>query len=136
MDQFRLEEWDSALQLASQCLAGYEQNLVPAHPFVEVCRLNHALVTYGVGRVDEAVAEAIRAVDGLVSRLGDVHPWALAARLDLAGMTDEPSNVILELCQEFLGPLHPYTEAAAAIVRHPPGPVEPSVLIDIDVPEV
>lgn len=109
-----------AVELATQCLAGYHRD-GPDHPFTALCRLNLAIYLRGNGLLDEAGRQAEAAYRMLADRLGPVHPWALnatvvrasllAGRGELAAAIElaEPADAT---CRDLLGTRHPYTRAS------------------------
>jgi len=135
------------LELAETVLDGYLSNahLVEEHPFVALSRIGVGLARCAAGLDGSSeTAEAARLLSG---KLGDAHPWTLAAAVDHARVVGARGDVAraTELaraardgCVEFLGPNHPYTVTAAHNVRLAVDPdvgTEPWREIDVDVPE-
>lgn len=113
-------ETDKAVRLAEDSLARYERDLVDDHPFVHLCRSVRAVLIRHV-EVTEAAKEGRVAADGLASRLGESHPWTLAARINQAGnlavlgrlgTAEKLLGEVLDEGRNLLGPDHPHLLAA------------------------
>lgn len=142
-----------AVELAEDAAERFRTNARFAgdHPFVALYDLSVGLAKCAAGQ--GGVKETTAALDLLTDRLGDVHPWTLAAGVDhgrvlaAAGQLEQAATVLREAhesCVEFLGGAHPHTRIAAVnldIVRRPPAdPADPAEVqwreIDVDVPEI
>ncbi|GAA1351029.1 FxSxx-COOH system tetratricopeptide repeat protein [Saccharothrix algeriensis] len=117
-----------AVELARTALTGFERlaGIRADHPFTALCRLGLGLALRAAGDRAGAVEEVSAAARALRSRLGDTHPWTLAAAVDearvraAAGEVDQAAVLIAEAhadCVEFLGPDHPHTAVAAHDLR-------------------
>ncbi|MET9225510.1 FxSxx-COOH system tetratricopeptide repeat protein [Lentzea sp. NPDC003310] len=123
-NHFAVGEFDVAVDQARDCLNGYWKHIGPFHAFALMCQLDLAIFEHWLGRAPEtALLQVKEARSGLVTRLGDVHPWALAGRLAHAVVlartsdTDLGSQLLEEVhedCVEYLGTTHPTTKTAAA----------------------
>ncbi|SFQ99785.1 Tetratricopeptide repeat-containing protein [Lentzea waywayandensis] len=123
-DHFAVGEFDVAVDQARECLNGYWQRSGPFHAFSLMCQLDHAIFQHWLGNAPEVALLSVKeARGGLVTRLGDVHPWALAGRLAHAVVLGRTSDTDLgrhllgevhDDCVEYLGVAHPTTRTAAA----------------------
>jgi hypothetical protein len=142
-DHFAVGEFDVAVEQARDCLSGYRSRPGPYHAFTLMCQLDHAIFLHWLGRnPEEALRSVKEARDGLMTRLGDVHPWALAGRLAHAVVLGRTSDADLGLrlieevhedCVEFLGLTHPTTQTVAANL---PLPANEWQCVVLDVPEM
>jgi tetratricopeptide (TPR) repeat protein len=135
-----------AVELAGSALDGFLRHvgLPEHHPFVALCRLGLGLALRAAGDPDGAVGQVGAAVATLRDRLGDTHPWTLAAAVDearvllSAGQVDRAAELIAEAhadCLEFLGPDHPHTAVAAHNLRLAAQPADRDWReCDLDVP--
>jgi tetratricopeptide (TPR) repeat protein len=138
-----------AVELAESVLAGYRNKarLAEQHPFVALARLGLGLAKSSVGQ--DGSTETAAALALLRGRLGETHPWALAAAVDHARVlatrarTDEAARLLVEAhdhCLELLGRAHPHTVVAGHNLKivegRPDGPDgETWREIDVDIPE-
>lgn len=142
-DHHAIGDFETATRLARECYRAYLQRSGPFHAFTLMCLLDYSIFLHSLGQSqEEALRAAKEARDGLITRLGDVHPWALAARLGHAvidGRTvdvDRGLGVLREVredCVEFLGAEHPITWRAEANLKAPPDEWKCVVL---DVPDM
>ncbi|WP_428961824.1 FxSxx-COOH system tetratricopeptide repeat protein [Micromonospora fluostatini] len=118
-------ESDKAVRLADDSLAGYERDLVAGHPFVHLSRSLRAVLRRGTDEADETVTEGGKAATGLVSALGESHPWALAGQVNQAGnlaavgrvgAAEELLRGVLDEGRHLLGVDHPYLRAARRLL--------------------
>ncbi|XVS62595.1 FxSxx-COOH system tetratricopeptide repeat protein [Actinosynnema sp. CA-299493] len=135
-----------AVELARTALNGFRQHvgLREDHPFVALCKLGFGLALRAAGDPAGAVSQVEDATRTLRSRLGDTHPWTLAAAIDearvhaAAGDADRAAELIAEAhtdCLEFLGHDHPHTAAAAHNLRLAAHPTDQDWReCDVDVP--
>ncbi|GAA1297254.1 FxSxx-COOH system tetratricopeptide repeat protein [Saccharothrix xinjiangensis] len=135
-----------AVELARTALDGFLRHvgLRENHPFVALCELGLGLALRAAGDPAGAVAHVGSAVSTLRDRLGDTHPWTLAAAVDearvllSAGEVDRAAGLIAEAhadCVEFLGPDHPHTAVAAHNLRLAAHPADQDWReCDVDVP--
>ncbi|WP_157440227.1 FxSxx-COOH system tetratricopeptide repeat protein [Actinokineospora inagensis] len=103
------------------------------HPFIGLARLGLGLTLAARGSVDEGLTEVRAAHAILLARLGEVHPWTLAATVDLAAI--DPAHSLaadaLAACEEYLDLDHPYTLVAASNAG-----TETWKVIDVDIPQI
>jgi hypothetical protein len=142
-DHHAIGDFETATRLARECYRDYHQRSGPFHAFTLMCLLDYAIFLHSLGRSqEEALRSAKEARDGLVTRLGDVHPWALAARLSHAVIDGRTADVdrgatalraVREDCVEFLGAEHPITVRAEANLKASPAEWDCVVL---DVPDM
>lgn len=135
-----------AVELARIALTGFRQHvgLRDDHPFVALCELGLGLALRGAGDFTGAVSHVEAATGTLRARLGDTHPWTLAAAVDearvvaAAGDADRAAELISEThtdCVEFLGHDHPHTAAAAHNLRLAAHPTDQDWReCDVDIP--
>lgn len=138
----------TAVELAQAALNGYLHTVRMAedHPFVALARLSLGLARCAAGQ--DGSAETHEAYQVLSGKLGDAHPWTLAAAVNHARVTSASGAVVraTELtraardgCNEFLGTRHPYTAVAAHNLRlvldHGSAANEVWREVDVDVPE-
>ncbi|CAL9394212.1 hypothetical protein SUDANB95_01313 [Actinosynnema sp. ALI-1.44] len=135
---------DLAVELARTALDGFAalEGVRERHPFLALCRLGLGLALRAAGDHPGAVANVEAAAAVLRARLGDTHPWTLAAAVDearvrmSAGETEAATALITAAhadCVEFLGPDHPHTTAAAHNLSL--GPADEDWLeCDVDIP--
>jgi Mrp family chromosome partitioning ATPase/tetratricopeptide (TPR) repeat protein len=138
-----------ALQLAEEALERYRANprFPSDHPFVALYELSVGLAKHAAGQ--GGVKETASALELLTDRLGDVHPWTLAAAVNharvqaAAGQLGPAATLLAEThssCVEYLGFAHPHTRVATlnlAVVREPAdSPDQNWREIDVDVPEI
>ncbi|WP_433262775.1 FxSxx-COOH system tetratricopeptide repeat protein [Actinosynnema sp. CS-041913] len=135
-----------AVELARTALEGFQglEGIREHHPFIALCRLGLGLALGAVGDHAGAVDGVAAAAETLRGRLGDTHPWTLAAAVDearvraAAGETDQAAVLIAEAhadCVEFLGPDHPHTAVAAHNLRVAAHPADQDWReCDVDVP--
>jgi hypothetical protein len=135
-----------AAELARTALTGFQQHvgLRDHHPFVALCKLGLGLALRGAGDFTGAVSHVAAATETLRSRLGDTHPWTLAAAVDearvlaAAGDADRAAELISEThtdCVEFLGHDHPHTAVAAHNLRLAAHPTDQDWReCDVDIP--
>lgn len=126
-DHHAIGDFETATRLARECYDAYHERQGAYHAFTLMCLLDQAIFLHSLGRSqEEALRAAKEARDGLVTRLGDVHPWSLAARLGHAvidGRTadvDRGSTALREVrdeCVEWLGATHPVTVRAEANLK-------------------
>ena len=106
------------VELARTALDGHRERvgLIDEHPFVALCRVGLGLALYAAGELGEAVNQLDAGRDTLRERLGEVHPWTLAAEVDLARVTYSGNvaavRAAYEDCARFLGATHPHTVIA------------------------
>ncbi|WP_026315955.1 FxSxx-COOH system tetratricopeptide repeat protein [Actinokineospora enzanensis] len=100
------------------------------HPFTAITRVNLAVFQHAVGLRDEAVHIGQLGHRQLCDGLDELHPWALAAAVNLAalrtGTTAEDgaaARAARDLALEFLGASHPTAAAAEHNVRQFDRPV-------------
>jgi hypothetical protein len=100
--------------------------------------------------VEQAGGHSQAALDALLGRLGEAHPWTIAALVDHAGIqaagADPAAAATAEhaysLGLEFLGRDHPYTAAAQRwtdqlrAATRPPASAAAPHWIDITIPEI
>ncbi|CCH33644.1 FxSxx-COOH system tetratricopeptide repeat protein [Actinosynnema sp. NPDC047251] len=139
-------EPELAVELARTALEGFRglDGVRDHHPFVALCRLGLGLALRAANDHAGAVANTSSAAETLRARLGDTHPWTLAAAVDearvrsAAGDVDEAARQIAEAhadCVEFLGPDHPHTAVAAHDLRLAAQPAEQDWReCDVDIP--
>ncbi|WP_394621458.1 FxSxx-COOH system tetratricopeptide repeat protein [Lentzea sp. JNUCC 0626] len=142
-DHFAVGEFDVAAETALSCLRSYWQHVGPFHAFALMCQLDHAIFEHWLGRTPERALLSVKeARSGLVTRLGDVHPWALAGRLAHAVILGRTSDAdqglrlldeVHEDCVDYLGADHPTTKMAAANRKAPANEWQCALL---DVPEM
>ncbi|MBW4721037.1 FxSxx-COOH system tetratricopeptide repeat protein [Saccharothrix obliqua] len=137
---------DLAVELARDALAGFRrlEGIRDDHPFLALCRLGLGLALRAADDHAGAVEHVSAAAEALRDRLGDTHPWTLAAAVDearvraAAGQVDLAAQLIAEAhadCVEFLGPDHPHTEVAAHNLRLAAHPADHGWLeCDVDIP--
>ncbi|MFT7838905.1 FxSxx-COOH system tetratricopeptide repeat protein [Saccharothrix sp. BKS2] len=135
-----------AVELARSALDGFRRHvgLREHHPFVALCELGLGLALRAAGDPAGAVGHVGTAVATLRDRLGDTHPWTLAAAVDearvllTAGEVDRAAELIAEAhtdCVEFLGPDHPHTAVAAHNLRLAAHPADQDWReCDVDIP--
>ncbi|MFE2753576.1 FxSxx-COOH system tetratricopeptide repeat protein [Actinosynnema sp. NPDC059335] len=135
-----------AVELARTALTGFQRHveLRDDHPFVALCELGLGLALRAAGDHAGAVGHVEAAVLVLRDRLGDTHPWTLAAAVDearvhaAAGAADRAAELIAEAhtdCLEFLGHDHPHTAAAAHNLRLAAHPTDQDWReCDVDIP--
>jgi len=111
-----------AQTLANEALVLYGRHF-PAHPFVDVCSTNYAIVLRHVGQVGQARELNTTALERLRERLGERHPYTLCCAVnlsnDMAAGRDyeaayELSRRTLEVSRDVRGELHPYTLACSS----------------------
>ncbi|MGW4212285.1 FxSxx-COOH system tetratricopeptide repeat protein [Lentzea sp. NPDC004789] len=128
-DHHAIGDFETAIRLGRECHRAYQQRLGAYHAFTLMSLHDCAIFLHSLGRgQEEALKSAKEARDGLVTRLGDVHPWTLAARLAHAVIDARTEDVdrgasklreVHEDCVEFLGTAHPITGRAEANLRVP-----------------
>ncbi|MBB5959187.1 cellulose biosynthesis protein BcsQ/tetratricopeptide (TPR) repeat protein [Saccharothrix tamanrassetensis] len=135
-----------AVELARTALTGFQglEGILEHHPFIALCRLGLGLALRAAGDHTGAVDCVAVAAETLRTRLGDTHPWTLAAAVDearvraAAGETDRAAVLIAEAhadCVEFLGTDHPHTAVAAHNLRIAAHPAEQDWReCDVDIP--
>lgn len=129
------------LELARTALDGFLERvrLGEGHPFVALCRVGLGLALHAAGDPGEAVTQTGTGRDALRECLGEVHPWTLAATVNLARITGDVAAVrdVHDDCARFLGAAHPHTVIAEGNLRAAqaedggPGWRE----IDVDIPQ-
>lgn len=138
----------TAIELAASVRDGYlhKARLAEDHPFVALSRMGLGLARCAAGL--DGSADTGAALRLLSDKLGEAHPWALAAAVDHAsvlGRTGDPAaaadlaGAAHEGCLEFLGDRHPHTVIAAhnlGLAAHPDATGDRTWReIDVDVPE-
>ncbi|MFI5894619.1 FxSxx-COOH system tetratricopeptide repeat protein [Actinoplanes sp. NPDC051513] len=114
-------ELNRAREIFENALRIYERDFI-GHPFVEVCRINLAIVLRRLGQVAQARELNVTARTRLTAALSVHHPYALCATTNLAsdlaalGEYEEASvysQEVLEFSRQeaIRGPAHPYTLA-------------------------
>ncbi|HEV2783688.1 MAG TPA: FxSxx-COOH system tetratricopeptide repeat protein [Actinophytocola sp.] len=113
------------------------------HPFIALCQLGLGLAECAAGRDGSPHTGA--ALETLRSRLGEGHPWTLAAAVDharlcaasgSAGQAEELIRAARDNCLEFLGAAHPYTTIAEHNLRQAVAPTDQRWSeIDVDIPQ-
>lgn len=133
-----------AVELARGALEGFVRNNASAraHPFVALCQLGLGLALAGADT--SGVAETREAWESLRDRLGEAHPWTLAAainhstmlaRFDDGGQAHALATDTYHDCAELLGPQHPYTRAAAHNAETGDQPAAVWEEVDVDIPD-
>jgi MinD-like ATPase involved in chromosome partitioning or flagellar assembly len=82
-DHHASDDDETAVALATACLAGYER-VAADHPVTAVCRMNLSLYLRAGGRVAEALDAGLAAAEMLADWLDDTHPWTIIARANHA----------------------------------------------------
>jgi Mrp family chromosome partitioning ATPase/tetratricopeptide (TPR) repeat protein len=136
------------IELAAAVRDGYlrQARLAEDHPFVALSRIGLGLARCAAGL--DGSADTGAALRLLYDKLGDAHPWALAAAVDHASVLGRTGNATEaadladaahEGCLEFLGDQHPHTVIAAhnrGLATDPDaGGDRTWKEIDVDVPE-
>lgn len=115
-----------ALMLAEICRQGYTDHFSEDHPFVWLCRMGIGAFTLDDDRAVEGTAHCESAAKGLVDRLGETHPWSMAAVLHLAraygalGQFQDAGRLaagVASRSAELLGERHPIHRTAAGGVE-------------------
>lgn len=121
-DQHGLGLTEAAVERATRAAMGYRA-FQARHPYRFICLTNLAVFQRSSGRITAARDNADQALDGLRRRVGEHHPWSLAAEVNwvtaLAVTETGPriTRVMEDLaraCQEFLEHWHPTTRIAMA----------------------
>ncbi|MGF1239132.1 FxSxx-COOH system tetratricopeptide repeat protein [Streptomyces sp. 2-6] len=89
-DHHLLGDHDGAVAETERCLEGLEATLGPEHPYADLCRVRLGVHLRGAGRLPQARDVGRAAQENLRRRLGDHHPWVLAAAASVA-------NALVEL---------------------------------------
>lgn len=140
LDHHETGDSATAVRLAEDCLHEYIP-LGTDHPFTALCRIDLAIFLRGLGDIERAREFSSEGREDLCARLGDEHPWALAATVNhahaVAQTEDIQSAIDLlqsahEMCREFLVRGHPYTRLAE---RNLASDIEKWGDIGVDLPE-
>ncbi|PWW63571.1 FxSxx-COOH system tetratricopeptide repeat protein [Actinokineospora spheciospongiae] len=136
-----------ALELALDAHAGFtaEVDLPPGHPFLALCELGLGQAEAHAGSHERAEERHRHALALLTDRLERVHPWTLAAAVDLGallaetGRLDEAVRITTAArddAVDYLGPGHPCAvDAGANLDLAARGVTTGWRLIDVDVPQ-
>jgi MinD-like ATPase involved in chromosome partitioning or flagellar assembly len=118
LNHLSLGRYLEARDLAEEVLAVYVNRLGPGHPHSLICKLDISVARCLDQDYQAAEVEARSAADGLQDRLGEFHPYTVAAKMVLAsvlvGLGDlararELEELIAAQCQRVLGSQHPDT---------------------------
>ncbi|MEU7532263.1 FxSxx-COOH system tetratricopeptide repeat protein [Saccharothrix sp. NPDC042600] len=148
MDNRALGDAATAVELSESVVAGLPAGLADDHPFVGLARLCLGLSLSAADAVDRGGHEVGAALNVLTRRLGESHPWTLAAEVARSQVTAARGDreAALELladahrrCREYLGDEHPSTRIAAAnlgVAREAGAELDKGWrTIDVDIPQ-
>ncbi|OLR93827.1 FxSxx-COOH system tetratricopeptide repeat protein [Actinokineospora bangkokensis] len=136
-----------ALELALEAHTGFHSDLdLPeGHPFLALCELGLGQAEAAAGAWERAEERHRAALVALTDRLERVHPWTLAAAVDLAALLAATGRVreargvtaaARDDAVDYLGPDHPVAlDATANLDLARVGATTGWRLIDVDIPQ-